>query len=112
VICHFGLWSDPWVGQGEILKEKFATLFQITMQKDASVEEVCGTSSERGEGKWNWRRKSIYWKELVNECIRSDQPRELQGVLNRQMGLTAGEGGLQRGRRRIKRAGSLVILGK
>jgi hypothetical protein len=35
---------------------------EITTKKDVNVVEVCGTSSERGEGKWNWWREFLPWR--------------------------------------------------
>ncbi|WJX62189.1 alpha-1 tubulin [Trifolium repens] len=55
-VCSCGAFSYTIDQLREFKRERWT---EITTKKDVNVVEVCGTSSERGEGKWNWWREFL-----------------------------------------------------
>ena len=62
-------WTDNWLG-GAPLKIQFSHLYELSVHKNYTVEEM--TSLGRGEGgnAWGWRRRLLAWEEgSVRECF-------------------------------------------
>lgn len=59
-------WHDKWVGNIP-LRLKFPRLFDLALEKDASVEYMSRRGWESDGEAWVWRRRLFAWEE---ECVR------------------------------------------
>ena len=61
-------WHDTWVGDTS-LKLKFPRLFDLSVNKESTVEEMTRLGWEVGGMGWEWRRRLLVWEEeSVEEC--------------------------------------------
>jgi len=61
-------WTDNWLG-GVPLKLQFNRLYELSINKDCSIEEMARVGWEVGESGWDWRRRLLAWEEdSVREC--------------------------------------------
>jgi len=61
-------WTDNWLG-GVPLKLKFSRLYELSVHKECSVEDMAKLGWEVGGHSWVWRRRLMAWEEeSVREC--------------------------------------------
>jgi hypothetical protein len=61
-------WTGNWLG-GVPLNLQFSRLFELSVNKDCSVEEMARVGWEEGGNGWVWRRRLLAWEEeSVREC--------------------------------------------
>ncbi|CAJ2669290.1 unnamed protein product [Trifolium pratense] len=61
-------WTDPWV-DGTSLRERYERLFDLAVNKSASVAEMFMRGWEAGGEAWEWRRQLRAWEEeMLGEC--------------------------------------------
>ena len=62
-------WSDNWLG-GVPLKLQFNRLYDLSVHKECSVEDMSTARWEDGSLGWVWRRRLLAWEEeSVRECV-------------------------------------------
>ena len=61
-------WIDPWV-EGDLLSVRFRHLYDLSVSKNCTVEEMFELGVEEGGLAWNWRRRLWDWEEeMAREC--------------------------------------------
>jgi len=61
-------WHDTWVGDISF-KLKFSRLFDLSMYKESTVDEMARLGWNVGGRAWEWRRRLLAWEEeSVGEC--------------------------------------------
>jgi hypothetical protein len=61
-------WLDNWV-DGTSLKIRFGRLFELCLDKEVTVADMCRLGWELGGNGWRWRRRLLAWEEqLWAEC--------------------------------------------
>ena len=62
-------WLDNWVG-GAPLRVQFPRLFDLIIDKEATVREMAERGWAIGGGAWVWRRRLLAWEEeIVVDCV-------------------------------------------
>ena len=62
-------WLDNWVG-GAPLRVQFPRLFDLIIDKEATVREMAERGWAIGGGAWVWRRRLLAWEEeTVVDCV-------------------------------------------
>jgi hypothetical protein len=62
-------WTDNWLG-GVPLKTQFSRLYELSVYKEYSVEDMARLGWEEGGEAWCWRRRLLAWEEeSVRECV-------------------------------------------
>jgi hypothetical protein len=61
-------WTDNWLG-GAPLKLQFSRLFELSVHKECSVEDMVSLGWMVGGGAWRWRRRLLAWEEeSLRDC--------------------------------------------
>jgi hypothetical protein len=55
-------WTDNWLG-GVPLKIQFSRLYELSLHKEYSVEDMARLGWEEGGNTWSWRRRLLAWEE-------------------------------------------------
>ena len=62
-------WTDNWLG-GAPLKLQFNRLYELSVHKECTVEEMANLGWEEAGNAWGWRRHLLAWEEdSVRECV-------------------------------------------
>jgi len=62
-------WTDKWLGEVP-LRRQFSRLFELSMRKDCTVEDMARLGWEEEGNGWMWRRRLLAWEEeSVRECV-------------------------------------------
>ena len=56
-------WTDNWLG-GVPLKLQFSRLYELSVHKECSVEDMARLGWEEGDNAWGWKRRLMAWEEV------------------------------------------------